>query len=111
WAGLPIVTSSAPGTDELLERYHCGSVLKRDDPAAFASEIVAILTDRERYERMVLGTRSFVVHHQWDRTLRPLVEFCAKPMIDGNKHAFAASMHVPHRPATILQRLRRRMRR
>ena len=111
WAGLPIITSSARGTDELLERYRCGSVIRRDDPAAFASEIVGVLTDRERYESMVGGTRSFVVHHQWQRTLRPLLDFCAKPVIDGNKHAFAVPMNVPTHAPTMLQRIRRRIRR
>lgn len=109
WAGLPIVTSSAPGTDELLERYRCGSIVRSDDAAAFAGEIAGILTDRERYERMVSGTRSFVVHHQWERTLRPLVEFCANPAIDAHKHDFAINAQVPAQPPTILQRIRRRI--
>jgi len=109
WAGLPIITSSAPGTDELLERYRCGSIIRRDDPEAFASEIVSVLTDRERYEAMMNGTRSFVIHHQWERTLRPLVEFCANPVIDKQKSEFAASLHVPQQPPTILQRLKRRI--
>jgi glycosyltransferase involved in cell wall biosynthesis len=109
WAGLPIVTSSAPGTDELLERYRCGSIVRSDDAAAFANEIAGILTDRERYAQMVNGTRSFVVHHQWERTLRPLVEFCAKPAIDARKEDFAIHAPVPEHPPTILQRIRRRM--
>jgi glycosyltransferase involved in cell wall biosynthesis len=109
WAGLPIVTSSAPGTDELLERYRCGSVIRREDPAAFAAEIVGILTDRERYEQMVAGTRSFVVHHQWERTLKPLADFCADPVIDRKKDEFAIRMQVPEQPPSILQRIRRRI--
>jgi len=109
WAGLPIITSSAPGTDELLERYRCGSVIRRDDPAAFASEIVGILTNREQYERMVSGTRSFVEHHQWERTLRPLVDFCSKPVIDARKDEFAIAAEVPKRRPTIAQRIKRRI--
>jgi Glycosyl transferases group 1 len=109
WAGLPIITSSAPGTDELLERYRCGSIIRGEDAPAFASEIVGVLTDHARYEQMVSGTRSFVIHHQWERTLRPLVDFCANPAIDKQKSEFAASLHVPRHPPTILQRLKRRM--
>ena len=109
WAGLPIVTSSAPGTDELLERYCCGSVVRRDDAETFAAEIVNILTDRPLYERMVDGTRSFVLHHQWNRTLKPLVDFCAEPKIDRRKEAFSVRMQVPERPPTILQRIKRRI--
>jgi hypothetical protein len=58
---------------------------------------------------MVNGTRSFVIHHQWERTLRPLVDFCANPVIDKQKSEFAASMHVPQHPPTILQRIKRRI--
>jgi glycosyltransferase involved in cell wall biosynthesis len=109
WGALPIVTSSAPGTDELLERYYCGSVVRRDDARDFASELVAILGDRARYERMVDGTRSFVVHHQWERTLRPLVEFCRAPRVDKTKEAFAVRNELPPQRPTIVQRIRRRI--
>jgi len=109
WAGLPIITSSAPGTDELLQRYHCGSVIRRDDPGEIANELVNILTDRVRYETMVSGTRAFVIHHQWQRTLRPLLDFCARPAIDREKGEFATRQQVPERPLTLMQRIRRRI--
>jgi glycosyltransferase involved in cell wall biosynthesis len=109
WGALPIVTSSAPGTDEILLRYHCGSVMKRDDATDFANELAAILGDRATYERMVDGTRSFVAHHQWERTLRPLVEFCREPRFDRKKESFAVRLQTPERPPTILQRIRRRI--
>jgi len=109
WGGLPIVTSSAPGTDELLQRYGCGSILRRDDPGEIANEIANILTDPVRYEKMVSGTRAFVIHHQWQRTLRPLLDFCAKPVMDREKGAFAAEQHVPEHPLTLMQRVKRRI--
>ncbi len=109
WAGLPIVTSSAPGTDELLQRYRCGIVMHRDDPADIANELATILTDPGRYEKMIGGTRAFVIHHQWPRTLRPLLEFCARPAIDRDKAAFATNQQVPERPLTLMQRIKRRL--
>ncbi|MEA2489204.1 MAG: hypothetical protein QOH21_996, partial [Acidobacteriota bacterium] len=60
WCGLPIVTSSAPGTDEVLTRYGAGSVVASDAAADFAAELVAILRDRERHAAMVHGARAFV---------------------------------------------------
>jgi glycosyltransferase involved in cell wall biosynthesis len=45
WCGLPIVTSSAPGTDDLLASYGAGAVVEGNAPAAFADEIVAVLRD------------------------------------------------------------------
>jgi glycosyltransferase involved in cell wall biosynthesis len=105
WCGLPIVTSSAAGTDELLERYGAGSVLASDSAEAFAEEIVAIARDSARYERMVKGSQTFVIEHQWPQTLQPLREFCREPRIDPTKRA------APPIPAerSILSRLKGRL--
>ena len=72
WGGLPIVTSSAPGTDELLTRYAAGSVVaatRRSDSRTRSSRI---LHDRERYHAMREGARGSSHEHQWARTLAPL---------------------------------------
>ena len=111
WCGLPVVTSSAPGTNELLARYGAGSVIPIDAPDAFANEITAILRSPERYDSMAAGGRRFIQDHQWDRTLAPLREFCLAPRFDRTKRAFA----VPPGPggvvpSSILERLKRRLR-
>jgi glycosyltransferase involved in cell wall biosynthesis len=110
WCGLPIVTSSAPGTDEIIERYDDGSVIDDDAPAAFANEIVNILRDRERYARMVGGANAFAAEHQWDRTLEPLRAFCRAPRFEKTKDAFAVPQRLADRPPSILDRLKRRLR-
>jgi glycosyltransferase involved in cell wall biosynthesis len=110
WCGLPIVTSSAPGTDEILERYGAGSVVAQDNPAAFASELISILRDGARYERLAHGAYDFVQDHQWDRTLAPLRAFCAEPRFEKTKEAFASRPAIPERPATFMERLRRKLR-
>ena len=110
WCGLPIVTSSAPGTDEILTRYAAGSVISADAPQAFADEIVDILTNASRYAAMTDGARRFVLDHQWDRTLAPLREFCHAPRIEKTKDAFASRPSLAQRPPSILDRLKRRLR-
>jgi glycosyltransferase involved in cell wall biosynthesis len=110
WCGLPIVTSSAPGTDDLLLRYGAGSVLRDDAPAAFAAEIVSILRDDDRYARMRGGTAAFVAEHQWSRTLEPLRAFCRAPRFEKTKDAFASPVAIADRPPSILDRLKRRLR-
>lgn len=109
WCGLPIVSSSAPGTDELLTRYDAGSVVS-DSPQMFADEIVAILRDPARYAAMTDGARRFVLEHQWDRTLAPLRAFCREPRIEKTKDAFASRSSLAPRPPSIFDRLRRRLR-
>ena len=110
WCGLPIVTSSAPGTDEILERYGAGAIVIDESPQAFAREIVSIVRDDARYETMRRGAERFVVEHQWDRTLEPLRAFCRAPRFEKTKEAFAAPVTIPARPVSILDRLKRRLR-
>jgi glycosyltransferase involved in cell wall biosynthesis len=109
WCGLPVVTSSAPGTDEILARHGAGSVIPIDSPEAFANEIVALLRNRERYGAMVRGTQQFVHEHQWPRTLEPLREYCQAPKRDALKERFVAAAPI-ERKRSILSRIRRRLR-
>ena len=109
WGGLPVITSSAPGTDEVLARYGAGSVIAGDSADAFANEIIAVLRDEERLNAMVAGAERFVADHQWPRVLEPLREFCRNPRIDKQKDAFAVRLQLPDRPPSILDRLKRRI--
>jgi glycosyltransferase involved in cell wall biosynthesis len=110
WCGLPILTSSAPGTDEILRRYDAGSVVAEDDPRAFARELVAILRDGDRYATLARGTQQFIGEHQWERTLAPLREFCNAPRIEKTKDAFASRPAIQERQATFMERLKRKLR-
>ena len=109
WRGLPIVTSAAPGTDEILERYDAGAVVREESAEAFAREVVSIVRDREKYDRMTRGSQEFVREHQWAKTLEPLREFCARPSFDTTKETFAARPAIIDRPRSILSRLKRRL--
>jgi glycosyltransferase involved in cell wall biosynthesis len=110
WCGLPIVTSPAPGTDEILTRYRAGSVIPVDDPAAFANEILAIAGSRERYEAMAGGSLQFARDHQWERTLEPLREFCLAPRMEKTRDAFSSRASTVERPQSMLDRIKRRLR-
>jgi glycosyltransferase involved in cell wall biosynthesis len=109
WCGLPIVTSSASGTDEILARYDAGAVLDSESAEAFAGEVVAIVRDRERYARMTRGSQELVREHQWARTLEPLREFCRAPHVDATKESFVSPPPMIDRPPSILSRLKRRL--
>ena len=102
WCGLPIVTSPAPGTDEILARYDAGVVVSEETPPAFAEAI-------QRVPRNGDFAR-FVNEHQWGRTLAPLREFCRAPRVERTKDAFAMRPAIPERPVSILRRLKRRLR-
>jgi glycosyltransferase involved in cell wall biosynthesis len=105
WGGLPIVTSSAPGTDELLTCYGAGEIVRSSSPEDFANALVRAL----REERMREGARRFAGEHQWSHTLQPLVDFVRAPRVDPHKEVFAATMQVPERSRSFLDRIKRRI--
>jgi glycosyltransferase involved in cell wall biosynthesis len=100
WAGLPIVSSSAPGTDAIIERY--GAIVRGSDAREYADALLHVLA-------RPIDTRAFVDEHQWARTLAPLVAFCREPHIDESKEAFGVRMYAPERPASIIDRVKRRI--
>jgi len=100
WAGLPIVSSSAPGTDDIIERY--GAVVRGDNPADYANALLKVT-------QTPIDTTAFVEEHQWSRTLAPLVDFCSAPRFDESKETFGVRMYAPERPATILDRIKRKL--
>jgi glycosyltransferase involved in cell wall biosynthesis len=105
WAGIPVVTSSAPGTDEILERYAGGIVVRSADPADYATAIARVVED---HEAMTDGTAKFVADHQWNAVLEPLRRFCRSPRSDEHKGLASRSSAAP-RARTLLDRIRRRM--
>lgn len=109
WGGLPVITSPAPGTDEILLRYSTGAVVRAGSAETFAAAIVSILSDRDRLQEMSQGTTRFVRDHQWPLVLEPLREFCRNPAFEKSKEAFAVELETPARTESILDRLRRRI--
>lgn len=108
WAGLPVITSPAPGTDDILKRFHAGTVVESRQPAMFAREIVALFGDRARYEAEVQGARAYAQSHQWPRLVEPLLDFCRTPKIDATKHDALETRVTPGpKGRRLLQRLRR----
>lgn len=81
WAGLPVITSSAPGTDEIIERYGCGRVVLSQKPEDYSAAITETMSDPSSRKEMVDGTLSFVEAHQWGKVLRPLLDFCREPRL------------------------------
>lgn len=100
WAGLPIVSSSAPGTDAIIENY--GAVVRGDNPADYANALMKVT-------RTPIDTTAFVQEHQWSRTLAPLIDFCRAPRFDDSKETFGVRMYAPERPSTILDRIKRKI--
>lgn len=106
WGGLPVVTSSAPGTDDILKHYGCGVIVDSLSPRAIADAVLRALSEQTALRA---GTRRFVLEHQWPEALKPLRDFCRKPRLDADKAAFAIRLQLPEKPASVLERLKRRI--
>lgn len=106
WGGLPVVTSPAPGTDEILIRYGAGVPAEAGN---YTEAVVSLFRDEQRLASMREGAWRFVADHQWASVLAPLREFCRNPRFDKRKEAFAVQMQLPERPPSILDRLKRRI--
>jgi hypothetical protein len=98
WGGLPIVTSSAPGTNELLARYSAGVIVHGENANDFADALVSALA-----ADLTGGAQRFVEDHQWPRTLRPLVEFVREPHKDGLR------IHPTSTTPSLFARIKRRI--
>ena len=109
WGGLPVISSPAPGTDEILLRYGAGMVIHENSAETFGDAIVSVMKDRTAVERMSFATGRFVSEHQWPAVLEPLREFCRRPAFDQAKEAFAVPNPPIERPRSIMSRLRRRI--
>ncbi len=111
WAQLPVITSPAPGTDELIELHGAGTVVRSDRAESFADALGSALSDVRGHDAMVAGAVRFVELHQWERVLAPLRDFCRDPRIDDTRSTFANSPQLPDQPRSLLRRIGRRMRR
>jgi glycosyltransferase involved in cell wall biosynthesis len=109
WGGLPVITSSAPGTDTILKRYGAGVVVASDDPRHFADAIVELLGDPAAQSRLREGARRFTSDHQWDILLQPLLRFCRDPHQEPTRERFAHALSLPPQRPSALQRLRNRI--
>lgn len=109
WAGLPVLTSPAPGTDDIVTAHGAGRVIPSNYPADFARALVDILGDRASYERAVAGGRAWAAANQWPVLLEPLLQFCARPRFDATRAAFpVGDTSMPKPPESLMRRLRRR---
>ncbi|HVR43185.1 MAG TPA: glycosyltransferase [Thermoanaerobaculia bacterium] len=110
WGGLPVITSSAGGSDPVIAEYRSGTVVAGQEPERYADALLAMLDSPERYREAVKGCARFVADHQWERLARPLVEFCRAPRRDPTREAFATPPPIGGRSEPLLRRLGRRLR-
>lgn len=108
WAGLPVISSSAPGTDEILRRYDAGEVIQSGGANDFSEALLKIASNPSIHERMRNGTQSWAVDHQWKSLLEPLLEFCRNPTRAAREHEDKPFGGSRSNQASMIDRIRTR---
>lgn len=78
WAGLPIVATDGDTFASLIREHRLGAVVPSEGVDALAAAIEETLYSEDRAE-MSARVREFGKTFTWDRTLRPLIDFCVAP--------------------------------
>lgn len=79
WAGLPIIATEGDSFAEWVRCSGTGRVVPYEDPPAIAAAMVSLLGDARAHAASVERLRAEQPNFTWERTLRPLVDYCADP--------------------------------
>jgi glycosyltransferase involved in cell wall biosynthesis len=78
WAERPVVCTRGDDLAARIAEAGAGAVVAPGDVEAFAAAVLGLLDNDERYERARCASAALKAELTWERTLRPLVEFCRR---------------------------------
>lgn len=80
WAGLPVIYNNYAELSEYIERYKAGWCVDPDNPEEIREVIKQILDYPEQLVEYSMNAQKLVIDNfTWDKTIKPLVEFCRNP--------------------------------
>ena len=110
WGGLPVISSSARGTNAVIERYDCGVVVNENDASRFAAAIENTLTNEVRYQQMVTNAAGFVRDHQWETLAQPLIDFLSDPKLETTRDSYRLrGFEIESPPQSFVSRLKQKI--
>ncbi|MGS0687137.1 glycosyltransferase family 4 protein [Nakamurella sp. GG22] len=95
WAGLPIICTEGDEFAGIVERERLGRVVGERDRDGLAAAIRSVLADPAELARCHEAVAATAERFHWERTLEPLVRYCADPWR-------AADTEGPQRPVGSL---------
>ena len=107
WAGLPIISSPAPGTDPILKQYDAGRTAAGNSPEELADAILEILTVPGLQLQISENARRWAEFHQWPVLLEPFLEFCRNPRTAPRREGIPLPDRASSRRPSLLSRFRR----
>ncbi len=72
--GLPVIAGRTGGTPEAVADGCTGILVPPDDPAAVATAIERLLTDRDARNRMAKAARQWASEHSWEGAARAILD-------------------------------------
>ena len=76
WAELPTVCTEGDVLAERIAQEPLGLAVPPNDPSAFAQAVLRLVDDKEFYNNCKRNMAAVRDELSWNRTLKPLVEFC-----------------------------------
>lgn len=77
WAGLPIVTTEGDVLADLVREEDLGATVPPEDVDALVDKLGHLLGSPTRRQACATRSKAVAQRYTWDRTLAPLVAFCA----------------------------------
>ena len=106
WTGRPVVTSDGDAMAALVRERGLGAVVPPGDVDALADALETLLYDQSAWSSAAANVVAARGDFTWDRTLAPLVEFCAEPRRAADSAQDRARLvRRPVLPARALPRL------
>ncbi|CAM5507802.1 glycosyltransferase family 4 protein [Leifsonia shinshuensis] len=79
WASLPIISTDGDTFAGIIREHDLGRVVAPEDPHALARAIEELLYDGDARARIAANIAEYSKDHTWEKTLQPLLAFCADP--------------------------------
>jgi hypothetical protein len=79
WASLPIICTSGDVFSEMVAARELGVAVPERDVDAIQAAILRLADDRAFRERCRQNVREARREYTWERTLAPLIDYCAEP--------------------------------
>ncbi len=101
WAGLPIVATEGDSFAEWIERTGSGRVVRYEDRDGIVGAVTSLLGDQAQHLRAAERIRAERPSFTWERSLRPLVEYCADPWFAQDIAGQKNPSRIPGRVADV----------
>jgi glycosyltransferase involved in cell wall biosynthesis len=101
WAGLPIVATEGDEFARLIRERGLGRVVGYEDDAAIADAVAGLLEDPAAREAAAAAVRQLRPDFTWERSLAPLLRYCADPWRAPDLVASGSSDEAEERDARL----------